>query len=107
MSKTFENTSLKASVKNVVENAADLPNGTRVYLFGSACYRQRPQDIDILIVYDEDVVPSRSAYSCFQPLSRSIEDAVRIPCHPTVISIREINNSRFIERVEPTELRRT
>lgn len=107
MSRTFENTSLRTSVRNVVENAEDLPRGTSIYLFGSACYRQHPEDIDILIVYDTAVVPSSAAYSRFQPLSRSIEDAVRIPVHTTVLSIQELQDSSFIERVEPTELRRT
>jgi hypothetical protein len=94
-------------VRNVVKNAENLPSGVYIYLFGSACYRQQPEDIDILYVYDASIVPSDTAYARFRPLSRSIEDAVGIRVHPTVLSTKELMESSFLERVEPIELRRT
>ena len=94
-------------MRKVVENAQDIPSGVRIYLFGSACYRQRPNDIDMLYVYDATIVPTDTAYSRFQPLSRRIEEAVGIHVHHTVLSPKEAMESRFIERIEPVELRHT
>ena len=92
-------------MRRVVENAKHLPSGVRIYLFGSACYRERPNDIDLLYVYDATTVPTDTAYSRFQPLSRQIEDVVGIRVHPTVLSTKEAMESLFIERIEHIELR--
>lgn len=95
------------SVRNAVENVEDLPDGSRVFLFGSACYRSHPRDIDILYIYDANSVPPRDAYARFRPVSNEITRSVGVNVHATVLSTTEVQESRFLERVEPHELRST
>lgn len=99
--------SLKTSVKNAVANANNLPNNTCIYLFGSACHRQQPDDIDILCVYDTAEIPSDTAFAQFRPLTHQIRAATGIPVHPTILSTKELVDAEFLQRVEPIELRRT
>ena len=99
--------SLKVNVKNAVANAKNLPSNTCIYLFGSACHREQPSDIDILCVYDTSVIPSDAAFARFVPLSQQIHAATGIPVHPTILSTKELADGRFLQRVEPIELRRT
>lgn len=99
--------SLKTSVTNAVANAGNLPSNAHIYLFGSACHREQPKDIDILYVYDTTTTPSEMAFAEFRPLSRDIQAAIGIQVHPTVLSTKELADSQFLQRVEPIELRRT
>ena len=94
-------------MKSAVEDAGTLPSSVRIYLFGSACYRQCPSDIDILIVYDADIVSPIDAYSAFRHVTRRIEERVGIHVHQTVLTKAEVEHSRFIEKIEPIELRAT
>jgi hypothetical protein len=95
------------SVRNAVESVENLPDGSRVFLFGSACYRSHPSDIDILYIYDSKLVPPEDAYARFRPVSNEIARSVGINVHATVLSETEVKESRFLERVEPHELRST
>ena len=105
MPKTLQNTSLVRSVKNVVGNATGLPDGASVYLFGSACYRDRPHDVDMLFVYNTSLLPPATAYTAFKPLVRLIESEVAIPVHPIVLSEHEARKTGFIEDIEPIVLK--
>ena len=107
MSKTLLNTQPAMSVRSVVKNAESLPDGVQVFLFGSACYREHPNDIDLLFVYDANVLPARSAYAALKPLMLEIESIVSVPVRSVVLSDDEAGSSRFIEQVEPIELRST
>ena len=107
MAKTFSNTALRRSVKSVIDNAEGLPERVEVYLFGSACHHEGPNDIDMLFVYDSAVVPCDAAYRAFTPLMHEVEHMLRIPVHAVVLSVEEARDSRFIEQVSPIELRST
>ena len=107
MSRTFSNTALWRSVKSVVDKARGLPEATRISLFGSACYHGRPNDIDMLFVYDSTVVPCDVAYAAFKPLMQEVEEGVGIRVHAVVLSVDEAGESRFVEQVDPIELRST
>ena len=89
----------------MIGNATGLPDGASVYLFGSACYRNRPNDIDMLFVYNASLLPPATAYAAFKPLIRRIESEVAIPVHPVVLSEREAQESGFIEDIEPIALK--
>jgi len=95
------------SVRNAVQNARGLPDGVQVFLFGSVCYRDHPNDIDMLFVYDASLLPPRSAYGAFRPLMAEIEAMVDIPIRSVVLSQDEARESGFVEEVEPIELRST
>ena len=95
------------SVKIAVENAKNVPEGIQVFLFGSACYRVQPSDIDMLIVYDADIISAESAYAKMQPLLAEIRAITVIPVRPVILSDQEARDSHFIEDVEPIELRST
>ena len=107
MLSNLTNTQLVKSVKNVVVNTKRLPGGVHVFMFGSACYRISPNDIDMLFVYDASLVPPCTAYSVFKPLMTDIEYSVGIPIHSLVLSQDEVRKTGFIGKVEPIELRST
>ncbi len=107
MSKNLPNTQRAMSVTRVVKNAKSLPDGVQVFLFGSACYRENPNDIDMLFVYDAGVIPARSAYATLQPLMLEIQKIADVPVRPVVLSDHEARASGFIEDVEAIELRST
>jgi hypothetical protein len=92
------------SVTKSVASAKNLPSGARVFIFGSACYREDPNDIDMLFLYDSSTLPPHAAYSAFQPLLKLINKAINKSIHSIVLSIEEAEASHFIKNVEPIEL---
>lgn len=78
-----------------------------MYVFGSACHHDRPNDLDMLFVYDSTVVPCDAAYAAFEPLIQLVEDKVGIRVHSVVLSVDEARNSGFVEQVAAIELRST
>jgi len=57
-----------ANAKTAVEDTANHLDGFRVLLFGSVLYKNNPADIDILFVYDQTQVDSRSAFQQIRPV---------------------------------------
>ena len=104
---TSDNTALPMSVRTAVEDVENLPDGSRVFLFGSACHRSHPSDIDILYIYDPKLVRPEDAYARFRPVSNEIARSVGINVHATVLSVTEVEESRFLDQVEAHELRST
>ena len=107
MSNSFPATHLGTNVRNVVDAAESLPDGVTVFLFGSACYRDCPNDIDMLFVYEAASLPPQSAYSALQPLMAEIENAVGVPVRSVVLTEEEARESGFVSEVEAIELRST
>lgn len=103
----LRNTQHAVNVKIAVENAKNIPDGVQVFLFGSACYRDQPNDIDLLIIYDSDIMSAESAYAELLPLLADIRAITVIPVRPVILSDQEARDSHFIEDVEPIELRST
>lgn len=95
------------SVKSIVANTKRLPDGVDVFVFGSACYRIHPNDIDMLFIYDANLLPPQSAYSAIRPLIVDIQNKVSLSVHSVILTRREASDSRFVDEVEPIRLRPT
>lgn len=94
-------------MKKAVGNARSLPDGVQVFLFGSACYRNNPNDIDMLFVYDSSLIPPKSAYPAFRPIITEIEKMVGISVRSVVLSQDEARETGFIDEIEPIQLSTT
>lgn len=73
-------------------------------MFGSACYRIRPNDIDMLFIYDASLLPPGTAYSAFKPLMTDIEHSVGIPIHSVVLSQDEASKTGPLWLKEPLKI---
>ena len=62
----------------------------------------------MLFVYDSTVVPCPMLHMpTFKPLMQEVEEGVGIRVHAVVLSVDEAGESRFVEQVDPIELRST
>jgi hypothetical protein len=80
------------SVQDVVGN-----EGVALYIFGSALQTLQPDDLDLLIVYDNRLLSVENALSFRRGLSKSITDALELPADLVLLSKCEAQQSRFVE----------
>jgi predicted nucleotidyltransferase len=96
-------TSLAAEVRRLLNAGA--PAGiVEVYLFGSVLTPERPHDVDVLIVWDEDVLAPRAAAELRPFLAGKLTTAVELPLHIILLSKREAAQSRFVEEERATRI---
>ena len=78
-----------------------VPEGSSVYVFGSALVSAEPADVDVLIVYDHKKCPPAMAFDMHQQVCADIEEAFGLPVHLTLLTCDEARSSRIFERVAP------
>jgi len=76
-----------------------------VYLFGSILNSRSPNDIDILVVIDEDIVPPAEAYKLSMPLSKAIEKQADLKLDLTILTRAELDRSQFVALVNALLIR--
>jgi predicted nucleotidyltransferase len=74
-----------------------LPAGSKAYVFGSFLRSNSPRDLDILIVYDQDICPPPQAYQKHQMFLSCLGEHLAIPIDVTLLTKEEVLSSRFIE----------
>lgn len=90
-------------VCNEVKNVGDkYPNCNEVYLFGSFLYKEFPNDIDILVVYDDSECDINTQLDM---LSTQIETVSNLPVDMTALSKGEMKEISFLNRVYPRYIR--
>jgi hypothetical protein len=72
-----------------------LPNGAEIYVFGSSLWRQHPNDVDVLVVYDPTICPPENAHSSVAESIRSLADALGRPIHMTLLTRQEERGCAF------------
>ena len=72
--------------------------GIEVYLFGSALSTRVPNDLDILLVYDQGMVTVRAALHIRKDLRRQVEYQAQLVADVCVLSRSELLSSRFVEQ---------
>lgn len=75
-----------------------VPEGWRVFVFGSALCSQRPSDLDLLCVYDPKRVVPSAAYDQMRLLARALTDALNAPVDLTVLSNSEAVETDFVSK---------
>ena len=78
------------------------PNCVEVYLFGSFIRKLNPNDIDVLIVYDE--LEGDVNYQ-IDDLSLLIENVSKYPVDVTALSKKELKETFFLDRLNNKYLR--
>jgi predicted nucleotidyltransferase len=74
----------------------DRPEISDVYIFGSYLKNANPDDVDILIIYNEAVCAPRKAHKMVRPVILELEMYFRLNVHLTLLSNKEISHNDFI-----------
>ncbi len=70
---------------------------TEVYLFGSALnFRMKPNDVDILLIYDKI---SNELIQSINKILIKIEKITGIQAHITAMSYSELNETKFLNKL--------
>jgi hypothetical protein len=67
-----------------------------IYCFGSALNVAKPQDIDLLLLYDPDVVGVDEVLQFRRALQHTMPGLLGIPAHVNILSVSENAQSEFI-----------
>ena len=89
MSKTLKN-----EIQAVVAN---LPKNSDIYIFGSFLNNAHPNDMDILIVYDDNLCSPKLAYREFHSIIRQLEQLFSLKVDVTLLTRDEENSVNFIK----------
>jgi len=84
--------------KDKLSIATAVPEGWRVYVFGSALCSQQPSDLDLLCVYDPKRVVPSAAYDQIRLLARALTDALNAQVDLTVLSDSEAVETDFVSK---------
>jgi len=75
----------------------DRPEISDVYVFGSCLKNASPDDVDILIIYNELACAPRKAHRTVRPVILELEMYFRSNVHLTLLSNKEISHNDFID----------
>lgn len=70
----------------------------QVYLFGSALHRHDPQDVDLLVIYDPDVLPPAQAASLRHAMVQACIGATMHPLDLVILTNEEAEQTNFAVR---------
>lgn len=75
-----------------------MPNDSRleVFLFGSSLIRRSPKDIDLLVVYDQDIIKMSELRRISNSIVERLMDRFRRPIDLVRLSSREAEQNPFI-----------
>jgi hypothetical protein len=76
----------------------DIPEGVRVFSFGSALDSFGFRDIDLLCVYDVDRIEPGAIYGQLRPLFEGLRARYGVRVHPVVLTEREEREVEFARR---------
>lgn len=74
-----------------------VPKESRVYIFGSSLRCGKPNDIDVLVLYDSHNYVGKSTYAAHKQLKEQIEDITNLPADMTLLSYSEEKELSFIK----------
>jgi hypothetical protein len=70
-------------------------DGAELFVFGSAAHRDDPGDLDVLVIYDPDKMPTNRVCERSQRWFTVIESATRLKVHPVILTKAEERQMRF------------
>jgi predicted nucleotidyltransferase len=74
----------------------DRPEIAGAYVFGSFLHKADPDDIDVLLIYREEVCPPCKARDVLRQLVSELEVYFGVKLHLTLLSDKEIAHNGFI-----------
>lgn len=83
------------NVKERLKSAAGLPDGIRLYMFGSSLEGTADSDIDLLFVYDSNKIHPIEIYHQLERFFSEVQSLVGRPVHPVVLSVLEEEQIQF------------
>ena len=78
------------------KNQREFPNCVEVYLFGSFLAKNNPNDIDVLVVYDDS---DCGVIDQLDKLMGFIESVSNHPADMTALTRSEMKETKFLERL--------
>lgn len=86
-------------IENAIQVFAEsLPKNSEIYIFGSFLTKVNPSDLDILIIYDEEVCIPEKAYERIEPSVRKLEKIIGFSVDLTLLTKEEENSVGFVIR---------
>lgn len=77
------------------EVAMLMPHGSKLVLFGSALSHQDPTDLDVVIVYDRDIIDPKQAFSAHNDFIESLSEKFSVPLHVIMLNTTEYSESNI------------
>lgn len=68
-----------------------------VYVFGSYLHKSKPGDIDVLVVYHEQVCPHHCAHKLLRRMLLKLESFFAADIHLTLLSDTETAHNAFVD----------
>ena len=86
-------------VSSISENINIFNLFTKVYIFGSSINNEHPNDIDLLLIYKDykDILQNEK-----NDISLFLEKLLKLPIDITILSERELKETRFLEKLAST-----
>jgi hypothetical protein len=81
-----------------------VPEGSRVFVFGSVINLDNPRDVDVLVVYDPDICQPALAYRQHLDLRVSLESLLDVPVHITLLTEAEEAETGLVRLAKAIEL---
>jgi predicted nucleotidyltransferase len=75
--------------------AASTDGVSAVYLFGSTLTSETPNDVDLVVVYDDPLTPL-SAPTLLKQLQRAVESVGAPPAHVTFLTVAEAGHPGIV-----------
>jgi hypothetical protein len=81
-----------------------IPEGSALYVFGSARWSKVPRDLDVLVVYDITTCLPEDAYMHHQEMLADLGVHFGLPVHATFLTPSEEVGTAFIARTAAVPL---
>lgn len=85
---------------------SEQPSKVEVYVFGSILTSKKPNDLDIIIVYNSKEHPGSSIYKSCRNLLNTLHKTFKLDIDITVLSYSENEEIGFTEKVQAIRLDR-
>lgn len=79
------------------------PGNSKFYVFGSFLRAECPADLDILVIYDPEIVHPASAHAVYKPLFNELGRHTGLKVDYTLLTYSEAEQSNFVSLVGAVE----
>lgn len=82
-----------------------IPNFSKAFIFGSILTSSKPQDLDLLVIYDVDHCQPKEAYFYHKSLYDGLRYYFGLPIHIILLTLHEEKCVRMVERTHAIPLK--
>lgn len=91
-------------IEIVEEILIQVPKYVEIYVFGSVLKSFRPNDLDILVIYDSNIYPNTNIYTACENICTVLYKTFNLPLDLTVLSYSENDSVNFDKEVKAIKL---